>query len=248
MGAPENMARGARRGVRAESCEARAKRYHIYHPYQVAMNSGKLTREQIQGWVCNRFYYQISIPIKDAAILSNMPDRDHRRNGSSASSTTTARKATRVGSRPGCAWARPWALEREEVTSLEHVLPGVRFAVDAYVNFAAGRHGRKRCARASPSCSRRRSTRSACPTGRSTIPGSNQSGYAYFRKRLSEARRDVEHGLRVTLDYFKTRAAAGARSGHSAVQARHSVVHAGCDADRLRNRSRARRCRDPDAR
>ena len=43
------------------------------------MNSGKLTKEQMQGWVCNRFYYQIGIPIKDAAVLSNMPDRDHRR-------------------------------------------------------------------------------------------------------------------------------------------------------------------------
>ncbi|MEO8165022.1 MAG: pyrroloquinoline quinone biosynthesis protein C, partial [Betaproteobacteria bacterium] len=30
-------------------------------------------------------------------------------------------------------------------------------------------------------------------------------GYAYFRKRLSEARRDVEHGLQITLEYFKTR-------------------------------------------
>ncbi|MDD1636352.1 MAG: pyrroloquinoline quinone biosynthesis protein C, partial [Methylococcaceae bacterium] len=27
-------------------------------------------------------------------------------------------------------------LTREEITSLKHVLPGVRFAVDAYVNFA----------------------------------------------------------------------------------------------------------------
>jgi pyrroloquinoline-quinone synthase len=28
----------------------------------------------------------------------------------------------------------------------------------------------------------------------------------YFRGRLTEARRDVEHGLRITLDYFNTRA------------------------------------------
>ncbi len=33
------------------------------------------------------------------------------------------------------AW-RGRGLEREEITSLDHVLPGVRFAVDAYVNFA----------------------------------------------------------------------------------------------------------------
>ena len=54
MGAPENHAVEPRR-VRAEDCERKGKRYHIYHPYQVAMNSGKLTKEQIQGWVCNRY-------------------------------------------------------------------------------------------------------------------------------------------------------------------------------------------------
>ena len=33
------------------------------------------------------------------------------------------------------------------------------------------------------------------------------SGYDYFRKRLKEARRDVEHGLRITLEHYKTREA-----------------------------------------
>ena len=42
--------------------------YHIHHPYHVAMHTGQATREQIQGCVANRFYYQISIPMKDAAI------------------------------------------------------------------------------------------------------------------------------------------------------------------------------------
>ena len=40
------------------------------------LNTGAATPEQIRGWVANRFYYQINIPIKDAAILSNCPDRD----------------------------------------------------------------------------------------------------------------------------------------------------------------------------
>ena len=33
----------------------------------------------MRGWVANRFYYQVSIPIKDAAVLSNCPDREVRR-------------------------------------------------------------------------------------------------------------------------------------------------------------------------
>ena len=53
--------------------------YHIYHPYHVAMYEGRATREQIQGWVANRFYYQVNIPLKDAAILANCPDREIRR-------------------------------------------------------------------------------------------------------------------------------------------------------------------------
>ena len=53
--------------------------YHIHHPFHVAMNAGRCTRRQVQGWVLNRFYYQVSIPVKDAAILANMPDRGERR-------------------------------------------------------------------------------------------------------------------------------------------------------------------------
>jgi pyrroloquinoline-quinone synthase len=58
---------------------ARGDRYHIHHPYQVMMYEGKSSRAQIQAWVANRYYYQISIPIKDAAILANCPDREVRR-------------------------------------------------------------------------------------------------------------------------------------------------------------------------
>ena len=32
-----------------ESC------YHIFHPFHVAMNSGQCTKQQVQGWVLNRF-------------------------------------------------------------------------------------------------------------------------------------------------------------------------------------------------
>ena len=53
--------------------------YHIYHPFHVLMYEGKLTKEQLQSWVANRFYYQIGIPQKDAAILSNCPDKEIRK-------------------------------------------------------------------------------------------------------------------------------------------------------------------------
>ena len=57
----------------------KGKGYHIHHPFNVMMYEGKLTSKQLQSWVANRFYYQIGIPQKDAAILSNCPDREVRR-------------------------------------------------------------------------------------------------------------------------------------------------------------------------
>jgi pyrroloquinoline-quinone synthase len=63
---------------------AKGTAYHIHHPFNVKMNSGGCSREQIRGWVANRFYYQINIPLKDAAVLSNCPDRETRRRYSSS--------------------------------------------------------------------------------------------------------------------------------------------------------------------
>ena len=62
-----------------DALRAQSQRYHHKHPFHVLMNEGRLSRAQIQGWVANRFYYQKSIPIKDAAILSNTPDPAIRR-------------------------------------------------------------------------------------------------------------------------------------------------------------------------
>ncbi|MGH3292798.1 MAG: hypothetical protein ACRDP7_13410, partial [Trebonia sp.] len=123
---------------------AQSRRYHDQHPFHRKMNEGKLSPRQIRGWVANRFYYQENIPRKDAAIIANCPDRDVRR-----------RWVQRIldhdgtdhdgaaGSEGGIeAWLRlaeAAGLTRDEVWDERHVLPGVRFAVDAYVNFARTR-------------------------------------------------------------------------------------------------------------
>ncbi|OPX53789.1 pyrroloquinoline quinone biosynthesis protein C, partial [Oceanospirillum multiglobuliferum] len=35
-------------------------RYHIHHPFNVRLNSGQCSPDEIRGWVANRFYYQIN--------------------------------------------------------------------------------------------------------------------------------------------------------------------------------------------
>ena len=63
----------------SRSCGRRARATTTCTRSTVRMNDGELTREELQRWVANRYYYQVSIPLKDAAILSNCPERDVRR-------------------------------------------------------------------------------------------------------------------------------------------------------------------------
>ena len=105
--------------------------YHIHHPFNRLLNSGGATPEQIRGWVANRFYYQINIPVKDAAILSNCTDRAVRR-----SWVQRILDHDGYGEDPGGieSWLRlaeAVGLPRPAVENLGDVLPGVRFAVDA---------------------------------------------------------------------------------------------------------------------
>ena len=53
--------------------------YHIHHPFHKRMNEGHCSVDEIQGWVANRLYYQMAIPVKDAAILANCEDQSVRR-------------------------------------------------------------------------------------------------------------------------------------------------------------------------
>ena len=203
MGAAENLPWSKEEFE--QRLRAKDKRYHIYHPFHIAMNSGKCTREQVQGWVANRFYYQIMIPIKDGAVLSNMPDRDHRRLWIQRILDHDGHEGDEGGIEAWLALGEAVGLKREEVTSLERVLPGVRFAVDAYVNFARTAPWQEAVCSSltelfAPTIHQKR-----LDTWPDHYPWIEPKGYAYFRKRLNEARRDVEHGLRVTLDHFRTR-------------------------------------------
>ena len=99
------------------------------------MNEGKLNRHQLQGWVANRFYYQTQIPIKDAAILSNCPEREIRREWIHRILDHDGTDAEIGGIEKWLRLGEAVGLAREELLAQTHLLPGVRYAVDAYVNF-----------------------------------------------------------------------------------------------------------------
>ena len=118
---------------------AQGARYHHLHPFHRRMDSGELTRAELQRWVANRFYYQKCIPLKDAAIMSNCPEVEVRRewiqriidHDGTAEGTGGIESWLRLGEALG--------VTRQALESERGVLPGVRYAVDAYVTFARRR-------------------------------------------------------------------------------------------------------------
>ena len=178
--------------------------YHIHHPFNRLLNEGRATPEQIRGWVANRYYYQISIPVKDAAILSNCPDRAVRRQW-----VQRILDHDGHGDDPGGieAWAQlglATGLAREELEDLRHVAPGVRFAVDAYVNFARRAPWQEAVCSALTELFAPAIHKERLANWPKHYPWIESKGLQYFRNRVSQARRDVEQALEVTLTYFVT--------------------------------------------
>ena len=187
----------------------RGRAYHIHHPYNVMLAAGKATREQIRGWVANRYYYQIAIPVKDAAILANCPDRAVRRGWVQRILDHDGFELGGVRDDGGIeAWLRlaeAVGLARSEVEDLRHVAPAVRFAVDAYVNFARRAPWQEAVCSSLTELFAPEIHRQRLATWPQHYPWIEPAGLQYFRNRVSQARRDVEQGLAITLDHFTTR-------------------------------------------
>ena len=114
-------------------------RYHVHHPFHRLLHDGKLGRGQVQAWALNRYYYQSRIPVKDATLLARLPSHDLRR-------AWRSRLEDHDGTddRPGgvARWlklAEGVGLDAGYVASTAGVLPGTRFATDAYVAFVRDR-------------------------------------------------------------------------------------------------------------
>jgi pyrroloquinoline-quinone synthase len=187
----------------------RGQAYHIHHPFNRMLNEGRATPEQVRGWVANRFYYQIAIPIKDAAILANCPDREVRRGWIQRILDHDGFDLGAEHDEGGIeAWLRladAVGLPREDVQDLRHVVPAVRFAVDGYVNFARRAPWQEAVCSSLTELFAPEIHRQRLSTWPEHYPWIAAEGLRYFRERVSRARRDVEQGLAITLAYFATR-------------------------------------------
>ncbi len=179
-------------------------RYHDRHRYHVLMHEGKLTHEQLQQWVLNRYYYQTRIPIKDAIVVSKSEDpafrrmwirRIHEHDGDAEGEGGLAlwlRLAEGVG------------LDREEVASCRSVLPGVRFACDAYVDLVRSRTLLEAVASSlteffAPDIMTRRVL-----AWEKHYPWVSPEMLAYFRGRVTRARRDSAEAIEFVAQHATT--------------------------------------------
>lgn len=170
-------------------------RYHDAHPFHRRMHEGSLGRAELQRWVLNRYYYQTRIPIKDAIIVSKSDDPAFRR-------AWIHRVRDHDGEREGEGGLAEWlrlaegvGLDRELVQSTRAVLPGVRFACDAYVQLVRERSLLEAVASSlteffAPDLMSRR-----IEAWQRHYAWVKPETLAYFRTRVVRARRDSEEAI-----------------------------------------------------
>jgi pyrroloquinoline-quinone synthase len=179
--------------------------YHHSHPFHIQMNAGKLSPIQLRGWAANRYYYQRCIPQKDAAILANCPFREVRRIWLHR---ITDHDGVREGEGGIEAWLRlgeACGLSREEILDERHVVPGVRFAVEAYITLARTKPWPVAVASSltelfAPDLMAERIA--AFEKYYTWIP---DWGLEYFRVRVPRARSDSDEALELTMRYCNVR-------------------------------------------
>jgi coenzyme PQQ biosynthesis protein C len=116
-----------------------ARRYHRLHPFHGLLHGGKCSKGQVQAWALNRYYYQAVIPLKDASLIGRCEDPALRREWRS-------RLVDHDGAGEGEGGIERWlrltdglGLDRAYVVSTRGLLPGTRFAADAYVRLVRER-------------------------------------------------------------------------------------------------------------
>jgi coenzyme PQQ biosynthesis protein C len=186
----------------AELQQIGAERYHWNHPFHIAMKAGELSKAQVQAWALNRYYYQATIPIKDATILARMSDPAMRR-------AWRQRIIDHDGEHEGEGGIERWlrltdglGLDRAYVVSTAGLLPATRFAVEAYVHFVRERSLLEAIASSLTEMFSPKIIADRVSGMLANYDFVSRATLAYFEKRLSQAPRDVDFAL----DYVKREA------------------------------------------
>ena len=196
-------------GLRAEQLEELlreigVRRYHHLHPYHKLLHSGKLSKKQVQAWALNRFYYQSMIPRKDTALMSKMDGRELRLEWRNRYFDHDGIGEDEGGIERWLRLTDALGLSRDYVKSTEGILPGTRFAIDAYLHFVRDHTVLEGIASSltelfAPGIHSERI--SGMLANYSFI---DESMMGYFQRRLNQAPRDVEFALTYVKNHART--------------------------------------------
>jgi pyrroloquinoline-quinone synthase len=172
-----------------------ARRYHDHHPFNARMHAGGLSKDELQRWVKNRFYYQTRIPIKDALILSKSDDSAFRRMWVHRLQDHDGTGNGDGGLLEWLALARAVGLDEDEVRSCRGVLPGVRYACDSYVELVRSRSLLEAVASSLTEHFAPGIMKTRVAAWEAHYPWVDGQSLLYFRQRVPRAARDAEEAI-----------------------------------------------------
>jgi pyrroloquinoline-quinone synthase len=179
--------------------------YHDRHPFNRRMHQGELSPAELRTWVANRFYYQCNIPVKDAHILAKLAQPAQRR-------AWLRRIQDHDGLTDGDGGLERWlrlgeavGLHRQELLTHRHLLPGVRLAVDGYVNFCRDRSTLEAVASSLTELCAPTIMLTRLETFPVHYPWIDAGGLSYFRNRVPQGRRDGNEALSWVKEWAVTR-------------------------------------------
>lgn len=180
------------------------RRYHDKHPFHARLHSGGCTKGEVQAWALNRFYYQARIPEKDASIIARMHDAELRRAWRQRLVDHDGMEAGEGGIERWLRLTEALGLARQDVQAHRGVLPGTRFAVDAYVNFVRERPLLEAIASSLTELFSPRIIQDRVAGMLAHYDFVDRDSLSYFTARPAQARRDVETALAYVTAHART--------------------------------------------
>jgi pyrroloquinoline-quinone synthase len=180
-------------------------RYWDRHPFQVRLNAGEATPDDLRRWVANRWYYQECLARKNAAIVANCPLPEVRRSWLPRIAFYDGPDEHSGGRRDWLVLADAVGLDEDELRGGAWLLPGVRFAVDGYLEFCRSRPWTEGIAAALTELFAPDHMGDRVAAWRRHYDWIKPDGYAYFEHRIPVARRDSADTLDLVLRHCVTR-------------------------------------------
>jgi len=184
--------------------EIGATRYHNLHPFHRLLHGCKLNKGQVQAWALNRYYYQSSIPIKDAVVISRFRDRNIRLEWRHRIEDHDGDVDTEGGIERWLKLTEGLDLDTAYVESAEGILPATRFAVDAYVHFVRDRTPLEAIASSLTELFAPNLHEERISGMLAHYDFVNPSIMSYFKRRMEQAPRDANFALDFVKKHAKT--------------------------------------------